>query len=142
MHVPVLFPNFAKRDGVIPVVAQDFRTHEVLMVAYADEEAFRATLQTGLAHYWSTSRRELWRKGAESGNTQRVTRVLVDCDGDAIVYVVQPTGPACHTGHASCFFRDVFRDARRVEALPEGDPARLSVVMIFAKSQFLPAKGA
>jgi phosphoribosyl-ATP pyrophosphohydrolase/phosphoribosyl-AMP cyclohydrolase len=76
------------------------------MVAYADEEALRRTRETGLAHFFSRSRQALWRKGDTSGHFLRVRQVLVDCDGDALLYVVDPTGPACHTGEVSCFHRD------------------------------------
>jgi len=92
---------------LIPVVAQDAATGQVLMVAYMTREAVAKTLQTGQAWYWSRSRRALWRKGAQSGHTQRVREVRVDCDGDALLVRVDPQGPACHTGHRSCFFRDV-----------------------------------
>lgn len=141
MQRSVLFPNFAKRDGIVTVVAQDFRSGQVLMVAHANERAFRATLCTGEAHYWSTSRRELWRKGAESGNTQRVTRVLVDCDGDALVYVVQPTGPACHTGHASCFFRDVLGDTGSAAIMAPFDRDRLPLAEAEISESLEPAQG-
>jgi phosphoribosyl-ATP pyrophosphohydrolase/phosphoribosyl-AMP cyclohydrolase len=89
-----------------PVVVQDRRSGQVLMVAYADEEALRRTRETGLAHFFSRSRQALWRKGDTSGHFLRVRQVLVDCDGDALLYVVDPTGPACHTGEVSCFHRD------------------------------------
>ena len=79
----------------------------VLMLAYANEEALRLTLETGEAHYWSRSRAEIWRKGATSGNTQIVTSVETDCDQDALLYRVAQAGPACHTGRASCFYRQV-----------------------------------
>ncbi len=91
--------------GLITVVVQDRQGKDVLMVAYANEEALDKTLKTGLAHYYSTSRKKLWLKGEESGNTQRVHEVLVDCDGDAVLYVVDQKGGACHTGHRTCFFR-------------------------------------
>ncbi len=90
--------------GLIPVVAQDANTGEVLMLAYANEKAVEKTIETGEAHYHSRSRGELWRKGATSGNTQRVVEVRLDCDGDALLYRVEPAGPACHTGEDSCFF--------------------------------------
>jgi phosphoribosyl-ATP pyrophosphohydrolase/phosphoribosyl-AMP cyclohydrolase len=90
--------------GLVPVVAQDANTGEVLMLAYANEEAVEKTIETGEAHYHSRSRGELWRKGATSGNTQRVVEVRIDCDGDALLYMVEPAGPACHTGEDSCFF--------------------------------------
>jgi phosphoribosyl-AMP cyclohydrolase len=92
-------------DDLIPVVAVDARTREVLMVAYADEEALGLTLRTGFAHYYSRSRRRIWKKGEESGHLQRVIRILADCDGDALLYEVEQEGVACHTGHRSCFYR-------------------------------------
>ena len=93
--------------GLIPVVAQDTNTGEILMLAYANEEALAKTVETREAHYYSRSRGELWRKGATSGNTQKVVEVRLDCDGDAVLYKVVPRGPACHTGEESCFFTPV-----------------------------------
>ena len=92
------------RNGLVPVVAQDAATGDVLTLAYANREAVEKTLSSGEAHYYSRSRSELWRKGATSGNTQRVVEVRLDCDGDALLYRVEPRGPACHTGEKSCFF--------------------------------------
>jgi phosphoribosyl-AMP cyclohydrolase / phosphoribosyl-ATP pyrophosphohydrolase len=91
--------------GLVPVVTQDASSGDVLTVAYANALALERTLTTGEAHYWSRSRGELWRKGATSGHVQRVREVRVDCDGDALLYRVDPAGPACHTGQRSCFFR-------------------------------------
>ena len=90
--------------GLVPVIAQDANTGAVLTLAYANREALERTLETGEAHYYSRSRQELWRKGATSGNTQRVVEVRLDCDEDALLYRVLPSGPACHTGEESCFF--------------------------------------
>jgi phosphoribosyl-ATP pyrophosphohydrolase/phosphoribosyl-AMP cyclohydrolase len=90
--------------GLVPVIAQDATTGAVLTLAYANLEAVEKTLETGEAHYYSRSRQELWRKGATSGNTQRVVEIRLDCDGDALLYRVEPQGPACHTGADSCFF--------------------------------------
>lgn len=90
-------------DGLVPVVAQSALSGEVLMVAYADRDALTRTRDTGDAHYHSRSRGALWRKGDTSGHTQRVVDVRVDCDGDAVLYLVQQTGPACHTGTPTCF---------------------------------------
>lgn len=92
-------------DGLVPVVAQDVDTDEVLMVAYATREAVERTQETGRAHYYSRSRRELWEKGATSGNVQEVAEIRVDCDGDTLLYRVHQEGGACHTGHRSCFYR-------------------------------------
>lgn len=99
--------DFEKGGGLVPVVVQDASTKEVLMVAYANREALEKTLKTGFAHYYSRSRRKLWKKGETSGNTQKVKRVLVDCDGDTLLYIVEQKGVACHTGEYSCFFRTV-----------------------------------
>ena len=92
-------------DGLLPVVVQDATTKAVLMLAYANAEAVRRTLTTGTTWFWSRSRREYWNKGATSGNTQTVTEVRYDCDADALLVLVDPTGPACHTGEYSCFSR-------------------------------------
>ena len=89
--------------GLVPVVTQDWRTKEVLMVAYADQEALRKTIETGYAHYWSRSRRSLWRKGETSGNIQTIREILIDCDFDTVLYLVEQKGPACHTGQRTCF---------------------------------------
>ncbi|MEA3350510.1 MAG: phosphoribosyl-AMP cyclohydrolase [Chloroflexota bacterium] len=91
--------------GLITTVVQDANTNEVLMVAWANEEAVRLTLETGEAHFWSRSRQELWHKGATSGNFMRVREIRVDCDADTMLFEVDPAGPACHTGARSCFFR-------------------------------------
>lgn len=93
--------------GLVAVVAQDAHTGEVLTLAYANREAVEKTLATGEAHYYSRSRQELWRKGASSGNTQGVAEVRLDCDADALLYRVEPRGPACHTGERTCFFTTV-----------------------------------
>jgi phosphoribosyl-ATP pyrophosphohydrolase/phosphoribosyl-AMP cyclohydrolase len=90
---------------LVPVVAQDAASGEVLMLAWADREALEATLSTGQAHYHSRSRGELWRKGATSGHVQDVVEVRLDCDGDAVLYQVAQMGPACHTGERTCFHR-------------------------------------
>jgi len=92
-------------DGLVPVVIQDWRSGEVLTLAYANAEAVARTRETGELHLWSRSRNELWHKGATSGNTQAVKALRVDCDGDALLALVEPAGPACHTGERTCFFR-------------------------------------
>lgn len=93
--------------GLVPAVAQDAATGHVLMVAWMNAEAFARTLQTGELHFYSRSRATLWRKGETSGNTLRVRELRVDCDGDTVLALVEPAGPACHTGARSCFFRPV-----------------------------------
>ena len=92
-------------DGLIPVVVQDIKTRDILMVAYANEEAVELTRTTGFAHYYSRSRKKIWKKGEESGHVQQVVQILVDCDEDCLMYQVEQTGAACHTGYPSCFYR-------------------------------------
>ena len=97
------------KEGVdlIPAVAQDARTGEVLMLAYMNRQSLELTLETGDATYWSRSRNELWVKGATSGHTQKVLSVALDCDGDALVLQVEQIGAACHTGDRTCFHREI-----------------------------------
>jgi phosphoribosyl-AMP cyclohydrolase / phosphoribosyl-ATP pyrophosphohydrolase len=111
--------------GLVPCVAQDWRTGEVLTLAYMNDEALRRTRETGELHLFSRSRNELWRKGETSGNTQRVRQLRYDCDGDAVVALVDPAGPACHTGQRSCFYRDLEGSADPgIDASPApGEPA-------------------
>ena len=92
-------------DGLVPAVAQDADSGEVLMLAYVDREALDRTRETGVAHYHSRSRDELWKKGGSSGHVQEVAEIRVDCDADSLLYLVDQTGGACHTGHESCFHR-------------------------------------
>jgi phosphoribosyl-AMP cyclohydrolase len=91
--------------GLIPAVIQDVTTGEVLMMAWMNIEALKLTQETGETHFWSRSRRTLWHKGASSGNVQRVKQISYDCDGDTLLVKVEPSGPACHTGQQSCFYR-------------------------------------
>jgi len=93
------------RNGLVPVVVQDVETGKVLMLAYANKEALKLTIRTGYAHYYSRSRQKLWMKGETSGNVQEVLKMYVDCDSDAVLYLVKQTGVACHTGEYSCFFK-------------------------------------
>ena len=98
----LIAPSYGS-DGLIPVIAQDARTRDVLMLAWMDAEALRRTRATGRATYYSRSRREYWVKGETSGNTQSVREIRIDCDGDALLLLVDQTGPACHTGTTTCF---------------------------------------
>ena len=104
--------------GLAPCVVQDWRSGEVLTVAYMNAEALERTQQTGETHFWSRSRNELWHKGATSGNTQAVRELRYDCDADAILALVEPNGPACHTGERTCFHNGVLEPAAPHEALP------------------------
>jgi len=108
-------------SGLVPVIAQDAATGDVLTLAYANREAVEKTLASGEAHYYSRSRSELWRKGATSGNTQKVVEVRLDCDGDALLYVVELRGPACHTGEKSCFFTSLAGEGVGVKAAGDRD---------------------
>lgn len=98
-------PDFSK--GLLTTVVQDAKTKEVLMVAWMNEESYRRTLESGQTWFWSRSRKELWHKGATSGNLQDVVKMTLDCDEDTLLVEVDPHGPACHTGHRSCFFQPV-----------------------------------
>ena len=97
-------------DGLVPAVAQDADSGEVLMLAYVSPAALERTRETGRAHYYSRSREELWEKGATSGHTQSVREIRVDCDADTLLYLVDQTGGACHTGFRSCFYRTLEGD--------------------------------
>lgn len=99
--------NFRHEDNTVIAVVQHFQSKEVLMVGHMNREAFIKTLTTGLLHLWSQSRKKLWLKGETSGNFQDVVEVRVDCDEDAVVVLVRPRGPTCHTGNRSCFYREV-----------------------------------
>ena len=105
--------------GLVPVVVQDWRTGEVLTLAYANAEAVARTRATGELHLWSRSRGELWHKGATSGNTQFIRALRIDCDGDALLALVEPSGPACHTGERTCFHNGELEPRAPHEALPE-----------------------
>ena len=96
-------------NGLVPAIAQDAKSGEVLMMAWMDAEALTRTLASGDVVYWSRSRKKLWRKGETSGHTQRLVEAYVDCDGDTLLLKVEQTGPACHTGAPNCFFRKVQR---------------------------------
>ncbi|WP_281180616.1 phosphoribosyl-AMP cyclohydrolase [Alicyclobacillus kakegawensis] len=115
--------RYDSRTGLVPVVVQSVADDSVLMVAYANREALKRTLDTGYAWFWSRSRGEFWQKGATSGNVQRVREVWLDCDNDTVLYRVDAAGPACHTGAASCFYRRLVRrlsEAERGEGTPAG----------------------
>ena len=94
-------------NGLLTGIAQDSISNQILMVAMMNQEAINLTLRTGLAHFWSRTRKSLWLKGETSGNLLRVEKILVDCDRDALLLLVQPQGPACHTGEQSCFFTEM-----------------------------------
>ena len=94
-------------NGLVPAIVQDAKTKEILMLAYMNQESVQRTLDIGETVFWSRSRKELWHKGATSGNTQKVIEVKVDCDADTLLVLVNPAGPSCHTGKQSCFYRNI-----------------------------------
>ncbi len=102
-------------ENLVIAIAQDAETNEILMVAYMNRKAFKRTLQTGKAHYWSVSRGKIWLKGESSGHFQKVKEILVDCDKDAIILKVEQEGGACHTGHYSCFYRRLIPEDMKLE---------------------------
>lgn len=115
--------DFDKIGGLLPAIAQEADTGEVLMLAYMNKEAWEATLATGRATYFSRSRQELWVKGLTSGNVQIVREIRIDCDSDAILLKIeQKGGAACHTGHKSCFYKQVENDSLTIIGRPLFDP--------------------
>lgn len=112
-------PDFTKGNGLVPVIVQDCETKDVLMLAYMNRESWRKTLETGKATYWSRARDSLWVKGETSGHLQIVRRILIDCDADTVLLIVEQIGGvACHTGYRSCFFRQI-SDKGQVEIVGE-----------------------
>lgn len=115
--------RFDKGEGLLPAIAQDYHSGQVLMLAYINEEAWRKTLETGKAHYWSRSRHKLWLKGESSNHVQLIKEILVDCDEDTVVFKVEQLGgAACHKGYPSCFFRTVVGDELQKNQQPVFDP--------------------
>jgi phosphoribosyl-AMP cyclohydrolase len=134
---PQTGPDFAKAGGLLPAVAQDAETGEVLMVAYMNAESYAQTLATGQAVYYSRSRQQLWHKGEQSGHVQQVSAIYLDCDRDTILLKVrQLGGAACHEGYRSCFFRQVTPDGLKVVGQRVFDPDQ-----VYGKSRGPGAKG-
>jgi len=119
--------DFSKSDdGLIPAIVQDYKTNEVLMLAYINQLAWEETLKSGKAHYWSRSRSKLWLKGESSGHIQKIHEILVDCDDDTVVYKVEQVGgAACHTGHRTCFYRVVDGEKLITQGEIVFDPAKV-----------------
>lgn len=112
------------KDGLLPAIVQDYISHEVLMLAYINQESFSKTIETGKAHYWSRSRNKLWLKGESSGHVQEIHAILVDCDKDTVIFKVkQIGGAACHKGYRSCFYQSVDGDDLTVSGVIVFDPA-------------------
>lgn len=107
-------PDFEKAGGLVPVVAQDAASGQVLMLAWMNREAFQETLKTGWACYFSRSRNKLWRKGEESGHQQKVRQILIDCDADTVLLQVDQKGAACHEGYRTCFYRSIDQEETKI----------------------------
>jgi phosphoribosyl-AMP cyclohydrolase len=122
---PLSGPDFSRNDGLLPAIAQDAATGEVLMMAWMNAESFAETVRTGRAVYWSRSRGKLWRKGEESGHAQTVRAIYVDCDADTILLKVEQAGAACHEGYRTCFFREVRPEGLKVVGERLVDPAQV-----------------
>lgn len=118
-------PNFADDKTLLPAIAQDAKTGQVLMLAYMNAESFAETMKSGVAVYFSRSRQKLWRKGESSGHTQKVKQILVDCDADTILLKVEQAGVACHEGFDTCFFREVDGEEVKVVAERVLDPKEI-----------------
>jgi phosphoribosyl-AMP cyclohydrolase len=110
--------DFEKRNGLLPVIVQDNKTRDILMLAYVNKEALDRTIKTGNAHFWSTSRNKLWMKGEESGNVHFVKEILIDCDCDAVLYMVDAQANSCHTGFRSCFHNILEKENKNSYHLP------------------------
>lgn len=122
---PADLPDFSANGGLLPAIAQDAATGEVLMLAWMNREAFEETVRTGRAVYYSRSRGRLWRKGEESGHYQSVQGIYVDCDADTILLKVEQRGAACHEGYRNCFFRELTPDGSRIVAERLVDPQQV-----------------
>jgi len=117
------FPDFEKNQGLVPVIAQDYSTGEVLMLAWMNRDAWKLTLSEGQCDYWSRSRKALWRKGETSGNRQIVREIFLDCDGDTVLLKVEQVGgAACHTGRRSCFYSKIDGESVQIVSEPVFDP--------------------
>lgn len=128
--------RFFVKGELIPAIVQDYKTKEVLMLAYMNEESLAKTLETGYTWFYSRSRKELWNKGATSGHTQRVVRLDYDCDEDTLLVYVEQTGAACHTGNRSCFYRTLVEN----EEVPEANPL-VSLEQVIADRKANPEEG-
>jgi len=118
--------DFEKSNGIIPVIIQDFKSGDVLMLAYMNKNAFELTQSSGYAHYWSRSKNRIWKKGESSGNLQIIKEIFLDCDSDTILLKVNQIGDAaCHEGYRSCFYRKIAGDTFTIEATPIFNPSEI-----------------
>ncbi len=122
----MMTPNFDKMNGLIPAIAQDYKTGEVLMLGFMNQQAWEATLNTGKATYWSRTRQELWVKGQTSGHQQIVKEIRIDCDDDTVLLKIEQLGGAtCHTGHRSCFHKKIKDGSVKIIGEPVFDPKEI-----------------
>ncbi|HII84456.1 MAG TPA: phosphoribosyl-AMP cyclohydrolase [Methanobacterium subterraneum] len=120
MDLPELnYRHVVNGEKLVIAISQDYKTGEVLMVAYMNRDAFEKTIETGKAHYWSTSRNQLWFKGESSGHVQEVKEIFTDCDQDALLLKVKQVGAACHQGYYSCFYREIQDNGQKLEIVKE-----------------------
>ena len=120
MDLPKLnYRHVVNGEKLVIAIAQDYKTEEVLMVAYMNHDAFEKTIETGKAHYWSTSRNQLWFKGESSGHVQEVEEIFTDCDQDALLLKVKQVGAACHHGYYSCFYKEIQDNGQKLEIVKE-----------------------
>ncbi|NHI95033.1 MAG: phosphoribosyl-AMP cyclohydrolase [Candidatus Lokiarchaeota archaeon] len=117
--------DFSKNNGLISIVAQDYKTNEVLMVAFANEDAVKETLVSGIVTYWSRSRNKLWKKGESSGHVQKLRQAFLDCDGDCLLVKVEQVKAACHTGYFSCFYRELAKSGFQIIGKKIFDPEKV-----------------
>ena len=117
--------NLKFKDGLIPAVAQDFKTGEVLMLAYMSKQALKKTIKTRKCHYYSRSRKKIWLKGESSGHIQKVKAIFIDCDMDCLLIKIEQTGGACHTGYKSCFYREIKACKLRLKGKKVFDPKKV-----------------
>ena len=118
--------DFSKNNGLIPAIAQDYQSGEVLMLAFMNEEAWVKTQETGLAHYYSRTRKTLWKKGSSSGHIQKVKEIFVDCDNDTLLLKVEQIGAACHKGYRSCFYRKLENSKLKIVSKKVFNPQEVS----------------
>jgi len=127
-------------QGLVPAVAQDAHTMQVLMLAWMNRESLELTISTGKAHYWSRSRGKLWLKGETSGNVQKVRSIHYDCDGDTLLLIVDPAGPACHTGEVSCFYRNIEGEGVAPGMAPAGESVLPALFKVLKSRKSAPAE--
>lgn len=134
MYVPDI--DFKKLNGLVPVIAQEADTGQILMLAFANREAVELTLKTGRAHYYSRSRKKIWEKGATSGHIQKIVEIRLDCDNDSLLYKVKQSVAACHTGYFSCFHKVIEKEELRIDGIKVFDPDSIYKAIELGRDDF------